>query len=217
MVRFYKPEKIDLLSLLSRPFTGKPPPPPPPTDANDVTESALRRLRPYLHDRETWNRELEKLADESYQPQLIFIDTGLITDLNTVNRANFLALFWAIAEFDGYRAGQLMIERCKQPNAAIDGGVFCLKMQHLILGVKSKTFALGKVKIGDLLSEVLTMVRQHHVRLEGDFANVVISILLLEGIGRALDPDLDLFRTCVRVSTVPKLFVRVAYDADLCI
>jgi len=214
MVRFYKPEKFDLLSLLSRPFNSKSPPPPPPTDTNDVTEIALHRLRPYLHDREAWNRELEGLADESYQPQLIFIDTGLVTELNAINRANFLALFRAIAEFDGYRSGQLMIERCKQPNAVIGGEVFCLKMQHLILGVKSKTFALGKVKIGDLLSEVLTMVRQHHVRLEGEFANVVISILLLEGIGRALDPGLDLFKTCVEAPTITELFVRVAYDVD---
>ncbi|QIW94746.1 hypothetical protein AMS68_000264 [Peltaster fructicola] len=44
-------------------------------------------------------------------------------------------------------------------------------MQHLVLGVKSKTFSLGSIKIGDILSEVLDMVRGHHVRLEGDFVN----------------------------------------------
>merc|ERR1712113_885962 len=58
---------------------------------------------------------------------------------------------------------------------------------------KSQTFALGNIKIGDILNEVLGMVRTHHVRLEGDFVNVVLSILLLEGIGRALHPELDLF------------------------
>jgi aarF domain-containing kinase len=67
-------------------------------------------------------------------------------------------------------------------------------MQHLVLGVKSRTFALGNIKIGDVLGEVLSMVRRHHVRLEGDFVNVVISILLLEGIGRSMDPNLDLFK-----------------------
>jgi aarF domain-containing kinase len=113
--------------------------------------------------------------------------------LNAVNRRNFLDLFKAVAEFDGYRAGQLMVERCRQPEAVIDSEVFALRMQHLVLGVKSRTFALGNIKIGDILNEVLRMVRAHHVRLEGDFVNVVLSILLLEGIGRSLDPDLDLF------------------------
>ena len=200
MVRFYKPEKVDLLSLLLiRPLTGNPPPPPTPTDTNDVTESALHRLRPHIHQPEAWNAELARLSEESYQPQLIFIDTGLVTELNGVNRADFLDLFRAIVEFNGYRAGQLMIERSKSPQAVVEPDIFALKMQHLILSIKSKTFALGKVKIGDMLGTALSMVRSHHVRLEGDFVNVVISILLLEGIGRALDPDLDLFKTYVEV------------------
>ena len=71
-----------------------------------------------------------------------------------------------------------------------------------MLGVKSATFALGNIKIGDILSEVLDMVRSHHVRLEGDFVNVVLSILLLEGIGRTLDPNLDLFSGYVEPGTL---------------
>jgi aarF domain-containing kinase len=72
-------------------------------------------------------------------------------------------------------------------------------MEHLVYNIKSRTFALGNIKIGDVLSEVLSMVRSHHVRLEGDFVNVVISILLLEGIGRSLDPGLDLFKSALPI------------------
>lgn len=45
----------------------------------------------------------------------------------------------------------------------------------------------------------MNMVRMHHVKLEGDFVNVVVSIMLLEGIGRQLDPDLDLFKSALPV------------------
>jgi aarF domain-containing kinase len=164
-----------------------------PKDSKDVTEEVLERLRPYRHEKDAWTETLQQIDSEGYRPQLIFIDTGLVTELNTTNRENFLALFKAIAEFDGYKAGHLMVERCRQPDAVIDGEVFALRMQHLVLGVKSQTFALGNIKIGDILNEVLSMVRTHHVRLEGDFVNVVLSILLLEGIGRSLHPELDLF------------------------
>ena len=67
-------------------------------------------------------------------------------------------------------------------------------MQHIVLNVKRKTFSLGTIKISDILTDVLKAVRTHHVRMEGDFINTVISILLLEGIGRQLDPNLDLFK-----------------------
>ncbi|KAI0973313.1 putative ubiquinone biosynthesis protein [Xylaria arbuscula] len=186
MVRFYQTQQPNLrLRSHEEVHPGKQP---------DVTEEVLSRLRPLRkkHDTAAWEAELRKIDAEGFRPQLIFIDTGLVTELNNTNRRNFLDLFMAVAEFDGYKAGQLMCERCRQPEAVIDKEVFALKMQHLVLSVKSRTLALGNVKIGDILQQVLDMVRGHHVRMEGDFVNVVISILLLEGIGRSLNPDLDL-------------------------
>lgn len=166
-----------------------------------VTEQVLERLRPFRRrkHRAAWEAELASIDAEGYRPQLVFIDTGLVTELSATNRQNFLALFRAVAEFDGYKAGHLMCERCRQPDAVLDKEVFALKMQHLVLGVKSRTLALGSVKIGDVLQRVLAMVRTHHVRLEGDFVNVVISILLLEGIGRSLNPNLDLLSSSLPI------------------
>ncbi|KAI0197814.1 ABC1 family protein [Astrocystis sublimbata] len=186
MVRFYKSQQPNLQFRNHED--------PQPGDQADVTEEVLSRLRPYRkkQDPASWEAELRKIDAEGFRPQLIFIDAGLVTELNATNRQNFLDLFRAVAEFDGYKAGHLMCERCRQPEAVVDKEHFALKMQHLVLSVKSNTLALGNVKIGDILQQVLDMVRSHHVRMEGDFVNVVISILLLEGIGRALDPDLDL-------------------------
>ena len=172
-----------------------------PQTQPDVTENVLARLRPYRHRKNisAWTDELAKIDAEGFRPQLIFIDTGLVTELNATNRTNFLDLFKAIAEFDGYKAGHLMCDRCRQPDAVINSEIFALKMQHLVLGVKSRTLALGNMKIGDILNEVLGMVREHHVRMEGDFVNVVISILLLEGIGRSLNPDIDLLSSALPI------------------
>ncbi|KAI1387340.1 ABC1 family protein [Hypoxylon trugodes] len=196
MVRFYQAYQPDL-SLRNSSNGQKP----HPKDQADVTEQVLARLRPFRKrkDPAAWEAELKKIDQEGFRPQLIFIDTGLVTELNATNRQNFLDLFRAVAEFDGYKAGHLMCERCRQPDAVIDKEVFALKMQHLVLNVKSSTLALGNVKIGDILQRVLDMVRQHHVRLEGDFVNVVISILLLEGIGRSLDPNVDLLSSSLPI------------------
>lgn len=197
MVRFYKARKTDVrIPLITQ--NQDPVKPTSPEDADHV-EQVLARLRPHIGKQPEWDDTLAQIDKEGYRPQLIFIDTGLVTELNEVNRKNFLDLFKSIAEFDGLKAGRLMVERCRSPEAVVDEEVFALRMQNLVLGVKGRTFALGNIKIGDVLSEVLSMVRAHHVRMEGDFVNVVISILLLEGIGRSLNPDLDLFSSALPI------------------
>jgi aarF domain-containing kinase len=190
MIRFLKPSP----STPGIPFFSIPT---EKQDPEDVTTLVRARLLPHRLDPARWISELTALDREGFRPQLVFIDAGLVTELSPVNRRNFLDLFRAIAEFDGYRAGELMVSRSRSPDGVISPDQFALKMQGLVLSVKSKTLALGNISFGDILSEVLQMVRTHHVRMEGDFVNVVISMLLLEGIGRRLDPGTDLLKRYV--------------------
>ncbi|KAK6539821.1 hypothetical protein TWF694_008669 [Orbilia ellipsospora] len=202
LVRFYKPISTSIWPWQRMPSTAHSTcedVPDQESDAFQATKEAVSRLLPLKARPIEWGEELTKLNSEGFKPQLIFIDTGLVTELSPVNRKNFLDLFTAVAEFDGYKAGELMVNRCRQPSAVIDKDIFCLRMQHLVLEVKGKTFTLGKIKIADVLSEVMSMIRSHHVRLEGDFINVVVSILLLEGIGRRLDPGIDIFKSSLPI------------------
>lgn len=195
MIRFSKPASTRYFlqniynSLFHRPIATL-----PDDSESDSIISTLSNAT-----KAVWLQELTRLSDSGYIPEIVFIDAGLVTTLSSENRQNFLDLFRSVAEFDGYRTGQLMVSRSRAPHLAIDTETFALKMQHLVLSVKRKTFSLGQLKISDILTEVLRMVRTHHVRMEGDFINTVLSILLLEGIGRQLDPGLDLFKSSLPI------------------
>ncbi|WVW81397.1 hypothetical protein I302_103389 [Kwoniella bestiolae CBS 10118] len=201
MVRFYKPTTKDYLGPLLNKFTRHPQTPSSDTPpSSELTNGELvESLASIAHDHDAWHERLSELYKKGYEPQLVFIDAGLVTSLDDKNRKNFLDLFQSVAEFDGYKAGKLMVERCRTPEHVIDEETFALKIQHVVLSVKSKTFSLAKIKISDILTDVLNAVRQHHVKLEGDFVNTVLSILLLEGIGRQLDPNMDLFKSALPI------------------
>lgn len=158
-------------------------------ETNKITEELLA----LGNDNAAWCARLEELYDSGFHAEICFLDVGLITELNQTDRFNFIDLFKALSEFDGYKAGELMVERSRTPETAINKEIFALKVEKLVDQMKQRTFTLGNISIGDLLDQVLGMVRKHHVRMEGDFITVVVAILLLEGIGRQLDPQLDLF------------------------
>ena len=53
---------------------------------------------------------------------------------------------------------------------------------------------LAEVRIGSVLQEVMALVRKHQVQIDPAFTSLVTSMVIVEGIGRQLVPDLDLFR-----------------------
>lgn len=206
MIKFFHPTRASqfhaFVSRLLAPFDSdyRPGGPKGPQSADDQAEDhVVTRLQSLKHDQEAWLAELDRLDSVGYQPELVLLDAGLTVELSPLNRRNFLDLFSAVAEFDGELAGTLMVERCRTPELVIDKDAFALKMQRLIMSVKSKTFSLAQIKISDVLSQVLMAVRDHHVKMEADFVNTVISILLLEGIGRQLDPGMDLFASSLPI------------------
>lgn len=206
MIKFYHPSKSSqfeaFVARMMAPFNsdyalGGPK---GPKSADDqAEEDVVRNLNRLKHDKQAWLAELDRLDSVGYQPELVLLDAGLTVELTPKNRRNFLDLFSAVAQFDGERAGHLMVERCRTPDLVIDQEGFATKMSSLILSVKSKTFSLAEIKISDVLSQVLMAVRDHHVKMEADFVNTVISILLLEGIGRQLDPSMDLFKSSLPI------------------
>ncbi|KAF8203060.1 ABC1 family-domain-containing protein [Pholiota molesta] len=198
MIKFSRPPTTRMLlkNIYVTLFHSQPEAAAAAADYSD-SDTIAARLRSLSSSPPAWHAELATLYREGYIPEIVFIDAGLVTTLDARNRQNFLDLFRAVAEFDGYRTGQLMVERSRSPHLARDPETFALKMQHLVLRVKRKTFSLGQIRIADLLGEVLRNVRVHHVKMEADFINTVISILLLEGIGRQLDPELDLFASAL--------------------
>lgn len=127
--------------------------------------------------------------------RLVFLDAGLTTSLSHVGRRNFIDLFSAVCDADGERAARLMVERSKDPHLCRDVEGFVAGMRGLIDQVADTTFSLGQVRIGEVLLRVLDLCQRHHVRVDNSMAQLVSSIAILDGIGRQLDPDRDLFDT----------------------
>ncbi|MEW1957068.1 AarF/ABC1/UbiB kinase family protein [Kineococcus sp. NPDC059986] len=54
---------------------------------------------------------------------------------------------------------------------------------------------LGRIKVGDIVRDVLEILRRHHLALPRNLALVVKMIVMTEGLGASLDPDFQLGRT----------------------
>ncbi|PVZ98669.1 hypothetical protein BB558_005326 [Smittium angustum] len=142
---------------------------------------------------------LNEISALGYKPKLVFLDCGLVTVLDKPKRRNFLDLFDAVCSFNGYEAGKQMIERSKTPKLVIDPEGFCTKINSIVDDIRESSLSLSQVSASSILGNTLKSVRHHHVRLDPNFVNIAVAILILEGIGRRLDQNLDLLRASLPI------------------
>lgn len=129
---------------------------------------------------------------------IVFLDAGIATSLSPNDRRNLKDLFKAVILNNGNEAGRLMVERAKYERCSkVEGGVdaFANGVEEIVSEFHDRRrqgLTLGAVRIGCLLSRVLDLCREHGVEVDPSMANIVISTLVLEGLGRSLNPDLNL-------------------------
>jgi aarF domain-containing kinase len=143
----------------------------------------------------TTSTEPEKTRE---QHTIVFLDAGIASSLSHNDLLNLLDLFRAVLTNSGEHAGRLMVERAKNKRDhtpeevdAFSRGIGAL-VSEFHDNRKAGGLSLGAVRIGSLLSRVLDLCRVYSVEIDPAMASIVISTLILEGLGRSLEPDLNL-------------------------
>jgi len=142
---------------------------------------------------------LYNVAKRDGEPVLGLLDCGSAVQLSDRQRRDFTDLFRAIIKRDGAKAAQLMIERSAYPERVIERDVFIQQIDALVTEVLGQIslgsgVRLANVGAGAVLGRLLDLSRIHKVSLDGGFVAVAVAVMLLDGVGRSLDPQLDLLQ-----------------------
>mmetsp|Transcript_1281 Transcript_1281/g.3220 ORF Transcript_1281/g.3220 Transcript_1281/m.3220 type:complete len:295 (-) Transcript_1281:225-1109(-) len=134
---------------------------------------------------------------------IIFLDAGIVVSLEPNDRRNLRDLFKAVVLNDGYTAGSLMVERARYERCtSVPGGkhAFASGVGEIVSEFhdrRKQGLTLGAVRVGALLGQVLDLCRRHGVEIDPAMSSVVVSMLVLEGLGRSLDPNLNLMKAAI--------------------
>lgn len=126
------------------------------------------------------------------KPHIVFLDVGMTAELTRSDRDNLQQFFKAVATRDGHTAAKCTLQLSKNqscPNPV----AFTEELD--------KTFTFWGTPEGDVfhpvecMHELLDTVRRHKVNIDGNICTVMVTILVLEGWQRKLDPGFDIMQT----------------------
>ncbi|HEX9068461.1 MAG TPA: AarF/ABC1/UbiB kinase family protein [Ktedonobacterales bacterium] len=117
------------------------------------------------------------------------IDFGMVGEVDSTARDLLVRLVVAIVRKDAGLLADVMLELgVAQPH--VDRNALRRDMQRLLARYSDRK--LGEVKLGLMLSELLDVLRWHHLRLAPDLALLVKTIVMGEGLGAEVDPTFNL-------------------------
>ena len=130
--------------------------------------------------------------------KIALIDLGLVGELDEPHRRAFARFFAAWAQRDGDAMARIMFEMSADGGAVHDQAAF-ERYRAAIIEFVGRYWGqrLGEVQVGRVLLDLLSLLRRHRIRMSPSFTIVNIAIAVTEGIGKQLDPELDLMAEAI--------------------
>ena len=121
--------------------------------------------------------------------RVAILDLGLVGELDGVHKAGFARYFAAWAQGDGRTMARLMTELSPGRRVKDYDG-----FEAAVVAFVAKYYGkrLGEVQVSLVFMDMMNILRRYRVRANPTFTLVNIAIAVTEGIGKQLDPDVDL-------------------------
>ena len=118
--------------------------------------------------------------DNPSQLKLVILDSGMVATLSPQDFRNLHDTFKAVIKGNGREVGQLFLERspmshCKDPEK------FVTAMAEIVDEAQKQRVTFSNTEVAQLLMKVFNTLRENRVKLDANFAAVILSIMVIEG------------------------------------
>jgi aarF domain-containing kinase len=135
--------------------------------------------------------ELEKPPRAAPKLAITLVDAGMVAQLTDEESSTFIGLLTSIGEGDGRAAAEFAL-RFSIENTLSDKKreAFAQDMEKLF-AERCQGYGTN-VDIGDVLRSVLGLIGDYRVRIDANFATLVINLLCVESLGRRVCPSYNI-------------------------
>ncbi|HTL33771.1 MAG TPA: AarF/UbiB family protein [Kofleriaceae bacterium] len=123
------------------------------------------------------------------QGKVIILDLGLTAELDDAARRAFALFFASWASRNGKTMAKLMSDLSPSSKVA-DYDAYEREVDEFVARYHGK--ALGEVQVSTVAFDMFNILRRHRVRVNPVYTMCNVAIAVTEGIGKQLDPTLDL-------------------------
>lgn len=123
--------------------------------------------------------------------KVYFIDLGMVGRIDPGRRNGLAAMVLALARGDGRTVARFMYEGSPRKEVT-DYASYEADVVRLVSKTHEKS--LNELELSLVIGAVFEILRRHRLRADAAFTTINIAMLVVEGLGKKLDPELNLFK-----------------------
>jgi len=119
---------------------------------------------------------------------ITLVDAGMVAQLTDEEASTFIGLLASLGEGDGFAAAHFTLQFSIENNLTEEEKQNFTKDMCQLFADKCQGYGTN-VDVGDVLRGILELVRLHRVRIDANFATLVINVLCIEALARRVCPS----------------------------
>lgn len=136
--------------------------------------------------------------------RVCFIDLGMVGRLSRKKRQIISELLLAASRKDEAKAVTLLLKLCEYDELS-DQSRSLLERQVAELTDKHLNKPLKQLSLAAIFYELIDLLTQHRLHISADFSMMVKAVASLEGLGRSLDPEINLIERIIPIVQVAQM------------
>lgn len=120
--------------------------------------------------------------------RIAFIDFGMVGRLSVERRYQLTLLLHGLVNHDAEKVTDVLLDW----SGGDDSNGDLLQSEIDVFVDQYRGIPLRQINFGAMLSDLVTILREHSLALPPDLALLIKAFITLEGLGRQLDPDFDI-------------------------
>lgn len=122
--------------------------------------------------------------------RVVLIDLGMVSEIPEDLLRPWVETFVALSQQNGAECARLFYVHAPTVGKHTDYAAFERDVVSFLTGLYDKK--LGEVEVSTAVSGMMNILRRHRVQIDPSFTVVNIALLVAEGLGKQLDPSIDL-------------------------
>lgn len=154
-------------------------------------------------------READKIRAETTL-RVCLVDAGMVAQLTEDESSLFVGLLCSLGQGDGRLAAKFALKFSAENTLSLEEEEAFAKDMDILFKERCNGYGTG-VDVGEVLRGVLGEIRTHHVRIDANYATLVVNCLCIQSLAMRVCPEYNVLDAA---EPLLKSYFETFYEAD---